>query len=70
MSKTEWLFLAGFTLLSIPIFRGGGHSRHDGISFWQYLSEAACVQQTHLPVDEALAQARQAYWELYGGLEG
>lgn len=59
------LFIASLA----PIWRGAGHSRLDGISFWQYFSEAACVQQTHLPVDEAVYRAQQAYQELHGGTQ-
>ena len=43
----------------LPVFRGGGHSRHDGISFWELLHDS--IEQTHLPYDEAVRLAHEAW---------
>lgn len=51
----------------VPIWRGAGHSRHDGISFWRLLHDSAHLTpespfgHSHLPYDEAVRRAREAY---------
>lgn len=65
-----WLLgIAGITFL--PIFRGAGHSRHDGVTFWQLLRDSTRFVSTdpfghlHLPYNEAVQQAQAAYRQLY-----
>jgi len=53
----------------LPIFRGAGHSRHDGVSFWRLLSDSTNLTpdspfgHPHLPYSEAERRAREAYQE-------
>ena len=56
------LILAVVSLL--PVWRGAGHSRHDGISFWQLLYESSKEQVPHITVEEAVKRARQAYLDV------
>lgn len=55
----------------LPIFRGAGHSRHDGVSFWRLLRDSTHLTpdspfgHPHLPYEEAVRRARNAYQELY-----
>jgi hypothetical protein len=62
----------GGIIASLPIFRGAHHSRHDGVSFWRLLYDSTNLTpdspfgHPHLPYDEAVRQAREAYWERYG----
>lgn len=52
-----------------PIFRGAGHSRHDGINFWTLLHDSTHLTpespfgHPHLPYSEAARRAQEAYWE-------
>jgi len=51
----------------LPIWRGAGHSRHDGISFWQLLHDSTNLTpdspfgHPHLPYSEAERLAQEAY---------
>ena len=55
--------------LSIPIWRGAGHSRHDGVSFWRlahdstHLTPDSPFGYPHLPYEEARRRAHEAYQE-------
>ena len=65
--------LVGFGLLGIvslmPVFRGAGHSRHDGVHFWRLLYDSTHLTPDspfggpHLPYSEAVRLARDAYEE-------
>lgn len=56
-------------IASLPIFRGAGHSRHDGVSFWRLLYGSTNLTpdspfgHAHLPYEEAVGLAQQAYQE-------
>jgi len=55
----------------LPIWRGGGHPRTEGVSFWQLLhdttkSEYYPFGSPHIPYSEAVTRARKAYQNLYG----
>ena len=59
----------------LPIWRGAGHPRTEGISFWQLLHDSTRTLadspfgHPHIPYGEAVARARQAYQaELEGQL--
>ena len=58
-----------FTLL--PIWRGAGHSRHDGVNLFRLIRDSTHLTpdspfgHPHILYEEAVEQARQTYWELY-----
>ena len=51
----------------LPIWRGAGHSRHDGVSFLRLLHDSTHLTpdspfgHPHLPYSEAVRQASEAY---------
>jgi hypothetical protein len=51
----------------LPIWRGAGHSCHDGVSFWRLLKDSTNdlkygdFGHPHIPYDEAVARANEAY---------
>ncbi len=51
----------------LPIWRGAGHTRHDGVSLWQYAMEANAgvhgspFAQPHIRVEEAIRRAMEAW---------
>ena len=53
----------------LPVFRGAGHSRHDGVSFWRlahdstHLSPDSPFGHEHTTLEEATRRAREAYQE-------
>lgn len=53
----------------LPIFRGAGHSRHDGVNLWKLLYDSTHLTpdspfgHPHLPYDEAVRRAHQAWLE-------
>ena len=65
--------LVGLGILGVvsflPIFRGAGHSRHDGVSFWKLIHDSTQLTpdspfgHPHLPYQEAVRLAREAYQE-------
>lgn len=61
-----WLGI-GILLALLPVWRGAGHSRFDGVSLPKLLADASRdikkspFGHPHLPYDEAVGQARQAY---------
>ena len=65
--------LVGLGILGVvtllPIYRGAGHSRHDGVSFWRLLHDSTNLTpdspfgHPHLPYDDAVRLARDAYEE-------
>lgn len=68
MSKGWGIFLGALTIVSfLPILRGAGHSRHDGVNFWQLLHDSTHLTpdspfgHPHIPYDEAVRRAREAY---------
>lgn len=70
MSKGLLITLGALGIISIlPIFRGAGHSRHDGVNFWKLLHDSTHLTpespfgHPHLPYSEAVRRAQQAYWE-------
>ena len=54
---------------ALPVFRGAGHSRHDGVSFWRLLHDSVHLQEgspfghEHLTIEEATRRAQEAYQE-------
>lgn len=55
----------------LPILRGAGHSRHDGVNFWRFsrdstrlLSSSSSFGHPHILYDEAVRRAREAYQEV------
>ncbi len=56
----------------LPVFRGAGHSRHDGVPFWRLLPDSTHLEPSspfghpHLPYSEAVRLARNAYQEALG----
>lgn len=70
-----WLIAVGIVGVGsfLPIWRGAGHSRHDGVSFWKLLHDSTHLTPdspfgySHLPYEEAIRRAREAYQELEAG---
>lgn len=56
----------------LPIWRGAGHPRTEGVSFWRMLRDSTHLTpdspfgHPHLPYEEAVRQARAAYQEKCG----
>ena len=54
---------------ALPVFRGAGHSRHDGVNLWRLVYDATHLTpdspfgHSHLPYSEAERLAREAYEE-------
>ena len=54
---------------ALPVFRGAGHSRHDGVNFWRLLHDSTQLTpdspfgHPHLPYSEAVRLAQDAYQE-------
>ncbi|MBA7615217.1 hypothetical protein ES703_22495 [subsurface metagenome] len=74
MGKGLVITLGALGIISLlPICRGAGHSRHDGISFWRLLYDSSHLTpespfgHPHIPYPEAVYRAQQAYW---GRVEG
>lgn len=71
MWKTMKGFLITLGILGtasiLPIWRGAGHSRHDGVTFWEMLKDSVHLTpdspfgHPHLPYNEAVRQATEAY---------
>ena len=61
-----WLGI-GLLLALLPVWRGAGHSRFDGVSLPRLLADASRdikrspFGHPHLAYDEAVGRARQAY---------
>jgi len=53
----------------MPIWRGAGHSRHDGVSLWRLLHDSTHLVadspfgHPHLLYEDAVGQAKEAYQE-------
>jgi len=70
-------FLTGLGILGVvsflPVFRGAGHSRHDGVNFWRLLHDSTHLEPSspfghpHLPYSEAERLAQEAYQEAMKG---
>ena len=66
------LTIAGLATI-LPLWRGAGHTRHDGVTFWKLLSDSTNLTpespfgHPHLPYEEARRRAQEAYQALYGG---
>ena len=59
----KWLIVGGLILGSVlPVWRGAGHTRHDGVSFWRLLHDSTQFElgspfgTPHIPYDEAYEQ--------------
>ena len=56
----------------LPIWRGAGHTRHDGVNLWRLLHDTTRDLKTskfghpHIRLEEATTRARRA-WELQHG---
>ena len=68
MGKGWIALIAGLGIASLlPIFRGAGHSRHDGVNLWKLLHDSTHLTpdspfgHPHLPYEEAVRRAREAY---------
>jgi hypothetical protein len=53
----------------IPMYRGAGHSRYDGVSFWKLLHDSTNLTpdspfgHPHTTYEGAVRRAREAYQE-------
>lgn len=60
------LIMAGVSTF-LPIWRGAGHPRTEGISFWKLLRDStqdlkgSPFGHPHIPYEEAVARASEAY---------
>lgn len=73
MGKGLVIALAGFTIISLcPVFRGAGHSRHDGVNLWQLIHDSMNLEpdssfgHPHILYDEAVELARMAWQNRQG----
>jgi hypothetical protein len=69
MGRPFWIAVSILGILSLPIWRGAGHSRQEGISFWRLAYDStheipnSPFGHQHLSYDDAVTQARAAYQE-------
>lgn len=65
------LLIAGVIIGSLKIWRGAGHSRHDGVNLWRLLRDSTHLTpdspfgHPHLLYRDAVDQAQAAYREYY-----
>lgn len=65
------LVVAGI-LSFLPIWRGAGHCRHNGVTVWQLLYDSTKLEpdspfgHAHLPYKEAKRRANEAWRVLHG----
>ena len=65
-----WGVAAWIIARTLPIWRGAGHTRHDGVPFIAMLRDSVRdypqdnFGHPHIPYDEAVRRAREA-WEDY-----
>ena len=70
-----FLIVAGILTVAsvLPIFRGAGHSRRDGVSLWTLLYDSTHLTpespfgHPHLPYEEAVRRAQEAWLEIQEG---
>lgn len=70
-----FLIVAGILSVAsvLPVWRGAGHSRHDGVSFWTMLYDSTHLTpespfgHPHLPYEEAVRRAQEEYNRIKGG---
>ena len=62
MTPAHWLAVA-LVFSFLPIWRGAGHSRHDGVSLWQlvYESSTRSFEESHIRYEDAVRRAQEAY---------
>lgn len=63
--------IVGLGIISfLPILRGAGHSRHDGVNFWRWSRDSTRLLDNnpfghpHILYNEAVIRAREAYQEM------
>lgn len=68
--RTGFLLIGGvLTAMTLPIWRGAGHPRTEGISFWKLLHDSTNTLKEspfghpHIPYQEAVQSAQEAYLE-------
>ena len=69
----EKLLIGGFLFTLLPIWRGAGHSRHDGVNLWRLIydstygirEEGSVFGHTHILYSEAVRRAQTAYGQLH-----
>lgn len=65
----EKIAIIALALSFAPVWRGAGHSRHDGVNFWKLLHDSTHLTpespfgHPHLSYPEAVRRAQEAYWE-------
>lgn len=69
MSKGVAVTLGILGIISLlPIWRGAGHSRYDGINLWKLIYDSSHLTpespfgHPHLLYPEAVHRAQEAYW--------
>lgn len=62
------LIVGGLLFSLLPIWRGAGHTRHDGVNLWQLASDMTksldgdnSFGHPHITYEEAKRRAREAY---------
>ena len=76
--RVFWVVVVAGTIASLaPIWRGAGHSRQNGVSFWrllydstQNLTELGPFGHPHILYGDAVTRAQQAYRDYCGGQSG
>ena len=70
MGKLAFALITFGIVGSLKIWRGAGHSRHDGVNLWRLLRDSTHLTpdspfgHPHLPYDEAVRRAQEAYQKL------
>ena len=60
---------------ALPVFRGAGHSRHDGVNLWRLVHDSTHLEPSspfghpHLPYEEARQRAHIAWLEARESIE-
>lgn len=75
LSMGKLLAIAGIlgVVSVLPVWRGAGHSRKEGITFWKLLYDSTNLTpdspfgHPHLPYDEAVQRAKEAWQEVQHG---
>lgn len=73
MNKLLAVVCLGAVVSVLPIWRGAGHSRKEGVTFWRLLYDSINLipdspfGHAHLPYDEAVRRAHEAWLEVQSG---
>jgi len=67
------IILGTLAFSCLKIWRGAGHPRTEGVNLWRLMYDSSRLLKEgpfgvpHIPYEEAVQRAREAYQQLYGG---